>query len=131
MVYPEERRYTKEHEWAKIDGDEAVIGITFHAQDELGDVVFVDLPKVGDGLRQMKTFGAIESVKAVSDLYAPVSGTVVRVNTAVIDKPELVNKDPHGNGWLVAVRMTDPGEAARLLSAAEYTAYVAEEKAKG
>jgi glycine cleavage system H protein len=131
MVYPEERRYTKEHEWAKIDGDEAVIGITFHAQDELGDVVFVDLPKVGDTLRQMKTFGAIESVKAVSDLYAPVSGTVVRVNTAVIDKPELVNQDPHGNGWLVAVRMPDPKEAAALLSAAEYTAYVDEVKAKG
>ncbi len=128
MEYPQELRYTKEHEWARIQGDEAVVGITFHAQEELGDVVFVDLPKVGDVLEQMKPFGAIESVKAVSDLYAPLSGVVTRVNQEAIEKPELVNKDPHGAGWLVAVKLSRPQEVASLLDAGAYTAYVAEEK---
>ncbi len=130
MEYPKDRRYTKEHEWVRIEGSEAIIGITHHAQDELGDIVFLDLPKPGAEITQMKTFGAIESVKAVSDLYAPVSGTVTRVNAAAAAKPELINQDPHGAGWLIAVTMKNPGELESLLDAAAYAAYVAKEAAK-
>jgi glycine cleavage system H protein len=127
MEYPKDLRYTKDHEWARINGDEAVVGITHHAQAELGDVVFVDLPAEGKDISQGKTFGAIESVKAVSDLFAPVSGIVVRVNAALADHPELVNRDPHGEGWLVAVRMSNASEAGALMDAEAYAAYVAEE----
>jgi glycine cleavage system H protein len=130
MEYPKDRRYTKEHEWVKIEGAEAVIGITHHAQDELGDIVFLDLPKPGSTITQMQTFGAIESVKAVSDLYAPVSGTVTRINDAAAAKPELINQDPHGAGWLIAITMKDQAELGSLLDAAGYEAYVAEEAAK-
>lgn len=128
MEYPEDLRYTREHEWARIEGDEAVIGVTHHAQEELGDVVFIDLPKVGDAVGQMKTFGAIESVKAVSDLYSPLSGTVVKVNGDLIEKPELVNEDPHGKGWMIVIKMNNPGEVEELMDAAGYARYIAEEK---
>jgi glycine cleavage system H protein len=130
MDYPDNLKYTREHEWARIEGDEAVIGITHHAQEELGDVVFLDLPKAGVTIVKGKPFGAVESVKAVSDLYAPLTGEVLRVNEAVTKSPELINRDPHGQGWLVVIRMADPGEVSSLLSADRYASYAAEEKGK-
>lgn len=128
MEYPEDLRYTREHEWARIESGEAVVGVTDYAQEELGDVVFVDLPKVGDTVEQMKTFGAIESVKAVSDLYSPLSGTVIKVNEALIENPELVNEDPYGKGWLAVIKVSDIKEAEELMDAAGYANYIAEEK---
>ncbi len=123
-TYPENFRYTKEHEWVRVEGDTGTIGITFHAQKELGDIVYVDLPKLGTILEQGKALGAVESVKAASDLYSPVSGEVIGVNDILVTSPEKLNADPHGEAWLVKVRMTAPGETAKLLSAAEYQAYV-------
>lgn len=128
MENPADLRYTREHEWARIKGGEAVVGVTFHAQEELGDVVFLDLPAPGAKLTRMKPFGAIESVKAVSDLYAPLSGEVLEVNKSVVEKPELVNQDPYGQGWLLRMKVSAEAEAADLMDAAAYTAYVAEEK---
>jgi glycine cleavage system H protein len=123
MSYPTDRKYTKEHEWISADG---TIGITHYAQESLGDIVFVDLPKVGAELAAGKTFGTVESVKAVSDLYAPVSGTVTAVNGDLSTAPEKVNKDAHGS-WMVKVKLKDPAELNALLSAADYEKFVSEE----
>ncbi len=123
-TYPENLRYTKEHEWVRVDGDTAVVGITDHAQSELGDIVYVDLPKPGDTLEQGKSFGSVESVKAVSDVYAPVSGEVVAVNDSLAKEPEKLNTDPHGEAWLVKIRVTAPDEIKQLLSAADYQSYI-------
>ncbi|HET6379692.1 MAG TPA: glycine cleavage system protein GcvH [candidate division Zixibacteria bacterium] len=119
-MLPEDLRYSKEHEWVRVDGDQATIGITKFAADELGDIVFVELPEVGATLSQFATFGVVESVKAVSDLYAPVSGEVVAVNDALRDSPELMNSDPFGEGWIARVRVSDPGELGGLLDAGAY-----------
>ena len=127
-MYPENFRYTKEHEWVLVEGDAATIGITDHAQQELGDVVYVDLPQVGARLEQGASLGSVESVKAVSDIYAPVSGEVTAVNSTLADKPEALNRDPHGAAWLVKVKLANPAEAGGLLSAADYLAYVGAEK---
>jgi glycine cleavage system H protein len=124
---PENLRYTKEHEWVRVEGDIGTIGITFHAQKELGDIVYVDLPKVGTATQQGKTVGSVESVKAVSDLYTPISGEVVEVNPLLAESPEILNKDPYGSGWLVKIKLTDPSEADKLLTAAEYKAYTGTE----
>jgi glycine cleavage system H protein len=123
MSYPTDRKYTKEHEWITPDG---TIGITVHAQDSLGDIVFVDLPKPGTEITAGKTFGTVESVKAVSDLYAPVSGTVTETNEALATAPEQVNKDAHAS-WMVKVKVKDPAELNALLSAADYEKFVSEE----
>lgn len=124
---PADRRYSKEHEWALLGADGLVtVGITDHAAHELGDVVYVALPKVGDQVAQFQKFGEIESVKAVSDLFSPVTGEVVAVNEALTDAPELVNQSPFGDGWMIAVRPTDPGELGNLLDAAGYQAFLAE-----
>jgi glycine cleavage system H protein len=120
MKIPENVKYTKDHEWIRVDGDFAWIGITDYAQGELGDVVFVELPKVGTKLFKGKSFGTIEAVKAVSDLYAPAAGEVVELNKVVQDSPELVNKDPYGEGWMVKIKVTDKSELASLLDAPAY-----------
>jgi glycine cleavage system H protein len=117
---PAELKYTREHEWAKVEGDRARIGITAFAQEQLGDVVFVELPKVGARVTAMKTFGVVESVKAVSDLFAPVTGEVVEVNGELPKKPELVNADPYGQGWMLVIRMSNPKDVDALMSAADY-----------
>lgn len=117
---PAELKYTREHEWAKVEGDRARIGITSFAQEQLGDVVFVELPKVGAKVTAMKTFGVVESVKAVSDLFAPVTGEVVEVNEALPKTPELVNSDPYGGGWMLVIRMSSPKDVDSLMSAADY-----------
>lgn len=126
MAYPTDRKYTKEHEWIQSNGNSAAIGITDHAQDSLGDIVFVEMPKVGAELTAGKTFGTVESVKAVSDLYAPASGTVTAVNESLATAPEAVNKDAHGS-WMVKIILKNPGELDALLSAADYEKFVAEE----
>jgi glycine cleavage system H protein len=126
-MYPENFRYTKEHEWVLVEGDTGTIGITDHAQHELGDIVYVDLPKVGAVVESGKSLGSVESVKAVSDIYAPVSGEVVEVNTLLTDAPEKLNQDPHGAAWLVKVKLSVPGEVNGLLSAAGYQEYVGAE----
>jgi glycine cleavage system H protein len=117
-------KYTKDHEWIRISGDTGIVGITDYAQGELGDVVFLELPAVGKMVKQHESFGTIEAVKAVSDLYAPVSGSVVEVNADVAATPEVVNKDPYGKGWLVKVKLSNPAEAASLLDAAGYKALI-------
>jgi glycine cleavage system H protein len=117
---PAELKYTREHEWTKVEGDRARVGITAFAQEQLGDVVFVELPKVGTKVTALKTFGVVESVKAVSDLFAPLSGEVVEVNVELPKKPELVNADPYGRGWMLVIRMSQPAEVDALLSAADY-----------
>ena len=122
---PADLRYTKEHEWAKLEGDKARIGITAFAQEQLGDVVFVELPKVGAKVTAMKTFGVVESVKAVSDLYAPLSGDVVEINADLPKKPEVVNADPYGQGWMIVVKLADAKEWDSLMSAADYEKLVA------
>lgn len=120
MDYPDDLAYSREHEWVRADGTRATIGITSFAADELGDIVFVELPEVGAQLSQFATFGVVESVKAVSDLYAPISGEVVEVNDALRDSPELLNSDPFGEGWIARVELSDSGELATLLSASDY-----------
>jgi glycine cleavage system H protein len=120
MAYPVGFKYTKDHEWIELTGDRAKVGITEYAQQQLGDVVYIELPDIGAKLKQGQSFGTIESVKAVSDLYAPLSGEVVEVNTALKDKPEAVNKDPHGS-WMIVVRVANPAEAGPLLDATQYT----------
>jgi len=127
-MYPENFRYTKEHEWVLVEGDTGTVGITDHAQEELGDIVYVDLPKVGASIEQGKSLGSVESVKAVSDVYSPVSGEVTAVNAALTDAPEKLNQDPHGTAWLVKIRLSAPGEIEGLMSAADYEAYVGAEK---
>jgi glycine cleavage system H protein len=123
MEYPAGYKYTKEHEWIDITGDRGRVGITDYAQQQLGDVVYIDLPDVGTSLKEGQSFGTIESVKAVSELYSPVSGEVVEVNTALKSKPEVVNTDPHGS-WLIAVKLSQPKELAGLLDAAQYGSLV-------
>jgi glycine cleavage system H protein len=127
-MYPQNFRYTKEHEWVRVEGDMGTIGITDHAQQELGDIVFVDLPKVGARFAQGATAGSVESVKVVSDFYAPVSGEVIEINPALADAPEKLNEDPHGEAWLVKIKLSAPAEIEKLLTAAEYQKYIEAEK---
>ena len=124
MAYPKEYRYTKEHEWIQAQGNMATIGITDYAQHELGDVVFVELPKPGTRIESGKPFGTVESVKAVSEIYAPASGEVVEANGALRDAPEKINQDPHGAAWMIKVRLAKPAELAGLMDAAAYEAYI-------
>ena len=128
MAYPKQFRYTKEHEWVEAKDGNARIGITDYAQHELGDVVFVELPATGTALIAGKTFGSVESVKAVSDIYAPANGEVVEANSALQNKPELINTDPHGEGWLVKVKLANRAELNSLMDAAGYEAYIEEKK---
>jgi glycine cleavage system H protein len=124
MSYPENFKYTKEHEWVLVEGEQGTIGITDHAQGELGDIVFVDLPKVGAAIAKGTTFGSVESVKAVSDIYAPVSGEVVAINEALGSAPETLNSDPHGAAWLIKVKLAQPAEINELLASADYQKYI-------
>lgn len=126
MSHPDDRKYTREHEWVRLEGDVGVVGITDHAQDALGDVVFVELPQVGRALEAGDEFGTVESVKAVSELYAPVGGEVLEVNTALVETPETVNEDPHGAGWMIKMKLSAPGEIEGLLTAAQYAAHLQE-----
>ncbi len=124
MHFPEDLKYTKEHEWIKIENDEGVIGITDYAQDQLGDIVYVELPEAGETFNAMESFGSIDSVKTSSELYIPVSGEVIEVNEDVIDRPELVNEDPYGKGWLIKIRITNPEELKNLLDASAYRTFI-------
>jgi glycine cleavage system H protein len=125
--YPDELRYTKEHEWIRDEGDGRVrVGITDYAQDALGDVVYVDVPETGTEVTAGQPFGEVESTKSVSDVYAPVSGTVIERNAALEERPELVNEDPYGDGWMVAIEVADPAQLGALLDAAAYTSHVEE-----
>ena len=125
-MVPGDLRYTKEHEWVRVDGDEATVGVTQYAADQLGDIVFVELPEAGRALEQFATFGVVESVKAVSDLFAPLSGEVIAANEALADQPELVNRDPYGDGWMVRVRVADATQVDALLDPGAYEQLVAE-----
>jgi glycine cleavage system H protein len=125
-MVPGDLRYTKEHEWVRVDGDEAVVGITQFAADQLGDIVFVELPAAGRALDRHATFGVVESVKAVSDLFAPVAGEVTGANDALAGSPELVNSDPYGEGWMLRIRLADPAQVEGLLDAAAYEQLVSE-----
>jgi glycine cleavage system H protein len=124
MNIPESLKYTKDHEWVQMNGDAGTVGITDHAQGELGDVVFVEVPAAGKSVKQGESFGTIEAVKAVADLFAPVTGTIIEVNQELSGTPELVNKDPYGKGWMVKIRLTNPGEVSSLLDAATYAGLV-------
>ena len=126
-MYPDNLRYTKEHEWVLVEGGTGTIGITDHAQHEIGDIVYVDLPKPGAVLEQGKSLGSVESVKAVSDIYAPVSGEVLEINAGLADAPEKLNQDPHGSAWLVKIRLGKPAEIGGLLTAAQYQEYIGAE----
>jgi glycine cleavage system H protein len=128
MAYPANFRYTKEHEWVDVKGDVATIGITDYAQSELGDVVFVELPKVGAKIEAGKSFGTVESVKAVSEIYAPAAGEVVEANGGLHDKPEQLNTDPHGAAWLIKVKLANPADIGSLMDAQAYEAFIAEKK---
>lgn len=125
MEFPEDLRYTEEHEWIRLEGEVGTVGITDYAQQELTDIVFVELPKVGTGVMQGRAFGTVEAIKAVSELYSPADGTVSDVNGELEARPELVNEDPYGDGWLVKIRLSDVAQLRRLLSAAEYRSAVA------
>ncbi len=129
-MYPPELLYTKEHEWIRVDESVGLIGITDHAQRELGDIVYVELPKVGDHVTAKEAFGTVESVKAVSDLYSPVTGEVIGVNSKLQNNPELLNADPQGEAWLIRVQLSDRSETDKLMTAEEYEAYVREEKSR-
>jgi len=129
MAYPPQYRYTKEHEWIDVKGDVATIGITDYAQHELGDVVFVELPKVGAKTAAGKSFGTVESVKAVSEIYAPAAGEVLEANSVLQNKPETINTDPHGAAWLIKIKLANPAEISGLMNAAGYEAFIAD-KAK-
>jgi glycine cleavage system H protein len=124
-MVPAELRYTKDHEWVRIEGDEATVGITAYAADQLGDIVFVELPEIGRALTQFAAFGVVESVKAVSDLFAPLTGDVTTTNDALTGSPELVNSDPYGEGWMLRLKLTAPGELDDLLDASAYDALIA------
>ena len=126
-MYPQDYRYSKDHEWIKVEGDRGRVGITDYAQKQLGDVVFLELPKVGQKLAAGEQFGTVESVKAVSELYCPVDGEVVEVNAALVSKPETINKDPHGEAWMIVLKITNPAGLAALLDAKAYEALVASE----
>lgn len=125
MKFPTGLKYTKDHEWAKIEGNTATIGVTDHAQSALGDVVYVELPAVGRVLKKHETFGVVESIKAVSDLYSPIAGKVVAINSSLPDNPALVNHEPYGNAWMIKIEITDPASTSDLLDAAAYESYVA------
>jgi glycine cleavage system H protein len=125
--YPEDRRYTKEHEWVLVQADRGTVGITDYAQKQLGDVVYLELPEVGRALKAGDIFGTVESVKAVSELYSPVSGEVVEINSALVSSPEVINTDPYGQAWMVVVRLSDPNAPGELLDAAQYKAFVESE----
>jgi len=127
MNFPSDLKYTKEHEWVRLDGETATVGITDHAQDSLGDVVYVELPEQGAAVTKGDAFGVVESVKAVSDLYAPLSGDVVEVNDAIVDSPEGINEDPYGEGWMIKVTASDLGDLEELLAPDEYEKFVEEE----
>jgi glycine cleavage system H protein len=127
MEFPDDLKYTKEHEWARIDGTRVVVGITDFAQEELGDVVFVELPEIGAPVEAEGAFGVVESVKAVSDLFSPVSGTIVDVNRVLEDQPELVNDSPYGDGWMIVIEASNTAELDGLLSAADYQTYIQQE----
>ncbi|MGH2461726.1 MAG: glycine cleavage system protein GcvH [Chloroflexota bacterium] len=122
MAYPQDLRYTKDHEWIRVAGGRGVVGITAFAAEQLGDVVFVELPRVGAKLEQGKPFGVVESVKTASDLYAPVSGAATEVNQKLVDQPELVNQDPYGEGWMIEMDVSNPSQIAALLTAEQYEA---------
>jgi len=126
---PADLKYTKEHEWVRVEGTIGTVGITDYAQDQLGDIVFVDLPAAGATVSQLQKFGEIESVKAVSELYSPVTGEVTEVNTNLAERPELVNDSPYGEGWMLRIRLSDPAEIEKLLSAAEYDEFIAQGEA--
>lgn len=124
-MVPADLRYTKDHEWVRVEGDHATVGVTDFAAQQLGDVVFVDLPPIGTSVEQFATFGVVESVKAVSDLFAPIGGAVVEANPALADRPELVNSDPFGEGWMIRLKVADPAQLAGLLDPAAYEQLVA------
>ena len=128
---PDDLRYSKEHEWIRVDGDTVTVGITAFAQEQLGDVVFVELPEKGARVRQHSSLGVVESVKAASDVYAPISGEVLERNVKVIESPELVNSAPYGDGWMIKVRLADKGELTKLLSAADYRSHIGESVGTG
>ncbi|MFL6354777.1 MAG: glycine cleavage system protein GcvH [Bryobacteraceae bacterium] len=127
MSYPDTYKYTKEHEWVRFEGEIGTVGITDHAQSELGDIVFIELPKPGSKISKGETFGSVESVKAVSDIYSPLSGEVTAVNESLSTNPEKLNEDPHGEAWLIRVKLSTPGEINGLLSAADYKKYISAE----
>jgi len=129
MEFPEGLKYSKEHEWVLVEGSMATIGITEYAQEELGDIVYVELPEVGEKVVKDDPFGAVESVKAVSDVYAPVSGTVLEINDVLPDNPETINDDPYGDGWMIRVELTDKDDLKDLMDAEEYAEYVQQQKA--
>ena len=126
MPSPTDLRFTREHEWVRVEDSEGTVGISDYAQDQLGDIVYVDLPPVGTQVKLLEKFGEIESVKAVSDLYSPLTGEVVAVNQMLAEKPELVNQSPYGDGWMIRVRLSDPGELDKLLTAEQYDEYIAQ-----
>jgi len=128
MDFPKDLKYTKEHEWVKLDGNVATIGITDYAQDSLGDVVYVELPQEGGTVTKNEPFGVVESVKAVSDLYSPISGGVTEVNDAIVDTPEAINEDPYGDAWMIRVELASPDELDDLMSADDYQKFIEEEK---
>ena len=128
MEFPKELRYSREHEWVAVEENIATIGITDYAQEQLGDVVYIELPEVGAQVTKDEAFGVVESVKTVSDIYAPVSGTVTEINIPLPDSPETINEDPYGDAWMIRVEMSDPGELEDLMTAAEYKEFVEEEK---
>ena len=125
---PEDLHYSKDHEWVRVEGDVAIVGITDYAQDSLGDVVYVELPKVGEEFAAHESFGSVESVKAVSEVFCPVSGAIVEANSSLNDEPEKVNNDPYGEGWMIRIKMQNPGEVDSLLTAAEYEDFTRAEK---
>jgi len=127
---PEVLKYTKEHEWARVEDDIVIIGITDYAQDALGEIVYIELPSEGDEVTKGETFGAVESTKSVSDLYAPISGEVVEVNEALLDAPEAINEDPYGEGWMVKVKPYDPSELEDLMDSDEYTEFIEKQSEK-
>ncbi|MCX8072491.1 MAG: glycine cleavage system protein GcvH [Candidatus Binatia bacterium] len=128
MEFPEDLRYSKEHEWVLVEGNVATVGITDYAQEQLGEIVYVELPEVGEKVSKEDAFGVVESVKTVSDVYAPVSGCVIEVNDDLPNNPELLNEDPYGDGWMLKIEMSDPAELEELMTAEEYERYVAELK---
>jgi glycine cleavage system H protein len=126
-MYPDDLRYTKEHEWVRLKGDRGTVGITHYAQKQLGDVVYLELPEVGRTLKVQETFGTVESVKAVSELFSPVAGEVVEVNSALVQAPEKINTDPYGEAWMVTIRLADPAAVKALMDAAAYKGFVESE----
>ncbi len=131
MSEPADLKYTEDHEWARLEGGEATVGIADYAQDQLGDIVYVDLPEPGSVVNRGEVFGAVESVKAVADLFSPLSGEILAVNEALADAPEKVNEDPYGAGWMVKLKLAEPGELEGLMDAPAYESYVEQEKGKG